>query len=480
VYISELEPTKVFGYFYELNQIPRGSSKEKAVSDYVANFARKLNLKVNQDKYHNLIISKPATPGFEKKEPIMLQAHLDMVCEKNADTVHDFEKDPINMYIDGDLLKAQGTTLGADNGIGVAYCMALLSECNAHPPLEIVLTAEEESGMGGAENLDMSGVKARRMLNLDSSDEKMFIMGCAAGTMIDYRLPVKRETAAAGSVALNISVKGLTGGHSGADIHRERGNALCILGHLLGAVNERTDTNVVSVSGGMKVNAIPREASAVVVVQGEALADANAALASCRDDLLEKFKATDAGLSLTWENGKADANVMSRTCTDNLVASLLLMPAGVIAMSMELPGLVNSSNNLGFVETHQEYIKIGAMARGGHKLYTRQTETQVAALARVTGAEANFTGRSPAWPYDPNSALHKQAVEAYKDVFGVEPKTNAIHAGLECGIFAEKIQGLDIIAFGPDIHDLHTPDERVSISSVKRVWEFLLKLMETL
>ena len=473
-----LEPIKVLGYFFQLNQIPRGSSKEKAVSDFVAEFARGLSLDIMQDSYNNLIIKKPATPGYENKEPIMLQAHLDMVWEMNAGTAHDFETDPINMYIDGDLIKAQGTTLGADNGIGVAYCMAILSECKAHPPLEIVLTTEEESGMNGAQKLDVSGIKARRMLNLDSTDDKMFIMGCAAGTTIDYILPVGRETPGDDCAGLTIAVKGLTGGHSGADIHRERGNALCILGGLLAAVNEQAEIKIASVSGGMKINAIPREASAEIVVSSARLAEAETALASCKADLLEKYKTTEHGLLVEWESTMHSGKVMPRSCTDKLIASLLLMPAGVLAMSVELPGLVNSSNNPGFIETHPDFVKIGAMARGGHRLYTRQIEAQINALACVTGASVKFTGRSPAWPYDPNSALHKQAVEAYKSVFGTEPKTSAIHAGLECGLFAEKIPGIDIVAFGPETHDLHTPDERVSIPSIKRVWEFLLKLLE--
>ena len=268
------EPGAVLEYFYGINQIPRGSGNEKAVSDYIADFARKLNFTVIQDEFHNLIIKKPAAAGYENHEPIILQAHLDMVCEKNADTVHDFTKDPISMYIDGDLIKARGTTLGADNAMGMALCMALLSHGKAHPALEVVFTSEEEAGMGGAQKMDVSALKARRMLNLDSSTDKMFIMGCAAGTMIEYQLSANWDNPTDDSVFLSISIKGLIGGHSGTDIHRERGNSLKILGHMLNALSEKINFNIATVAGGMKVNAIPREANAVVVIPGASSRDA--------------------------------------------------------------------------------------------------------------------------------------------------------------------------------------------------------------
>jgi len=478
--LENYKPREVLKHFEAISQIPRGSGNEKAVSDYIATFATNCGCKAVQDKLHNLIIFKDANGSGEGKPPIILQAHLDMVCEKNADTVHDFLTDPINLYVDGDYIKAHGTTLGADNGLGVALCMALLEATDIpHPPLEIVLTTEEETGMDGAENLDFSLFTGKQMVNLDNSNDTCFIMGCAAGTTVEYTIPADWEAVAANTAALDINVSGLTGGHSGGDISRERGNALRITGQILAALSAEMDVRIASVSGGMKVNAIPREATATITIPKTDTDKAKNILETCQVNLATQYRATDSGLQISWETGSV-GKVLPAGVGQNVVASLNLMPNGVIARSMEIERLVNSSCNLGVVETTHECVKISAMPRGAARFYNQATETQISQLAQLTGAQVVFMMRSPAWPYNPDSELLKIAQECYKPVFGQEAKVTAIHAGLECGIFMEKIPGLDIISFGPTNHDLHTPDERLSISSTEKSWEFLKKLLATL
>jgi len=463
-------------HFEEISKIPRGSGNEKAVSDYVKDFATNLNCKVIQDKLNNLIIYKPASLGYEDKPPIILQAHLDMVNEKNAGTEHDFLTDPLKLYTDGDWLKAQGTTLGADNGIAVAYCMALLED-NAlqHPPLEIVLTVEEESGMAGAQNIDATLLNGKRMINLDNSKDYQFIMGCAAGTTAEYVLPAQWEELPADADVYTITVNGLIGGHSGDDIEKERGNAIRILGQVLAAI--KSDVKIAAISGGMKVNAIPREATATIVLPSGS--DINHTFEKYKNDFAIKYRATDAGLNISLSKTTAGKCLSSET-SRKLIASLVLLPNGVLAVSKEIDDLVNASCNLGVVETLEDSIKISLMPRGMSKFYNEHTETQIANLAVLTGANATFIGRSPAWPYNPNSELLKTAVACYPPIFGQPAKVTAIHAGLECGLFAEKISDLDIISFGPTIHDLHTPDERLSISSTEKMWELLKSLLAAL
>ncbi|MCL2224336.1 MAG: beta-Ala-His dipeptidase [Defluviitaleaceae bacterium] len=485
--MNQLEPKVVFSNFYEISKIPRGSGNEKAVSDYVAEFARQNRAEVAQDDWNNLIIKKSAA-GFEGKEPIILQAHLDMVCEKNADTQHDFTRDPLDLYVDGDYLQARGTTLGADNGIGVAMCMALIAGKFEHPPLEIILTTEEETGMSGAENLDISGLKGTRMLNLDSSDDTTFTMGCAAGTTAEITIPITRNHAEISApVCCKISVKGLKGGHSGGDINQERGNALRILGFLLDAAYTGGDVFLSEISGGMKVNAIPREATATIIFPSSDKEAVTKNLNELAANFSEQFRATDSGLKIAHDISDCQTqniSVLTKENTRKVISALLLIPTGVISESREIDGLVNASCNIGVAETAADYVKISAMPRGAASFYTRQIEAQISALAEYLGAELNFLQRSPAWPYNPNSALLKTAQQAYKSLFSREALATAVHGGLECGIFsakfAEKNISLDIISFGPNAHDYHTPGERLSISSTARAWEFLLKLLKTI
>ncbi|MCL1878220.1 MAG: beta-Ala-His dipeptidase, partial [Defluviitaleaceae bacterium] len=436
----------------------------------------------------NLIIKKPASKGYSKKPAVILQAHLDMVCEKNANTPHDFARDPIDTYIDGDYIKARGTTLGADNGIGVALCMALLQSKLEHPPLEILLTSDEEAGMSGAQNLDTSRLSGTRMINLDSGDESTFTVGCAAAITGEIFIadkyehpedlfkkiipPILKKT-------FKIVVRGLKGGHSGVDIDKERGNALNILAFLLSDICGVAHVEIKKISGGMKVNAIPREAECEIVFEEEENI-VSARLEELRAEFKENFRVSEPELEIMWSETEATAEDIPISRTQTTPDVLQLLPNGVAARSLEIDGLVNASCNIGVVETTDDGVKISLMARGATEFHTRKAEAQILAAASLSNTRVDFTNRSPAWPYNPDSALLKTSQDVYKRVFSRNAAVSAVHAGLECGIFIEKMPHLEIISFGPNMYDYHTPDERLSISSTLRVWEFLCELLKEL
>lgn len=474
--LANYQPQEVFKHFEAISHIPRGSYNEKAVSDYIAKFAEDVGCKTIQDDWNNLVIFKPGTAGYEDKPAIILQAHLDMVCEKNADTVHDFLTDPLDLYVDGDFIKAHGTTLGADNGLGVAYCMALLESTSIqHPPLEIVLTIEEETGMAGAINLDASMLSGKRMINFDNSREKEFILGCASGSVMEYLLPGDWDAVTPDNIVYSISVKGLTGGHSGGDIHRERGNALRIMGNILAEISG--SLRIANISGGMMVNAIPREAIATIVLPKDEADKALSVLENCCANLADEYRATDGELVVSWVQDSV-GKALTANCSRKLVASLTLLPFGVQQMSMEMEGLVNASCNIGVIETLHEGVKISLMARAASRPHTLRMETQIYNLAALSDAQVKVLRRTPPWPYNPQSELLKTAIECYKPIFDRDVELKAIHGGLECGAFLEKIPGLDIIAVGPTIIDLHTPQERLSISSTEKMWDFVQALLK--
>ena len=472
--LSSSEPKRVLHHFEAISQIPRGSGNEKGVSDFIAAFAKGLGLNFVQDAYDNLVIYKPGTAGYEKQPPLILQGHLDMVCEKNTGTDHDFTRDPLKLYVDGDYIRAKGTTLGADNGIAVAMCMALLEADDvAHPPLEVVFTTDEEAGMGGAMNLDAGLFKGRRMINMDSSREGTFVVGCASGATAEYELPAQWEATGTFSQFFKVTVKGLVGGHSGSDIHRERGNAIRILGILLNEMGLVAEVRVASVCGGMKVNAIPREAEALIAINPADTACLQAVYKKCVCDMSMLFRIADPGLDISLVEADPAEKAMSGPQGKKLISSLVLLPAGVQCMSRDIEGLVAASCNIGVIETLTDTVKIHCMPRGASNEHNHQTELKIGALARLAGADFLFAQRSPAWPFNPESDMLSMFAARYKQKYGKDPRITAIHAGLECGIFGDKLPGLDIISMGPDIHDLHTPDERLSISSTVRVWEFL-------
>jgi len=475
--LKNIEPTEVFTHFEAISMIPRGSGNEKAVSDYIAVFAKNLALNTVQDERNNLIIYKPGTAGYETSPVVILQAHLDMVCEMNAGTVHDFLKDPIKLTIDGDLIKANGTTLGADNGIGVAICMALLASTTIpHPPLEIVLTTDEETGMGGAYALDAAHLQGKRMINLDTDRDDTFIMGCAAGTTVSYKLPVTWVSNNQKNYSYRITVKGLKGGHSGADITLERGNANKILGLLL-SYTEST-VHIGGITGGMKVNAIAREAFADISCTPEI--DLEIKLTPIIDEIKKQYKVTDPDLNITIEPINNLTHHLSPESKQNLLASILLFPDGVLAMSQEITGLANQSCNLGVIEIQENDIQFFAMPRGMTRFFNQQTEQTIRFLAAQCSADVTFSQRSPAWPFNAESTLMQVASDAYVQLNGTPPKVTAIHAGLECGLFADKLGNMDIISFGPNAYDIHTPEEALSIASTQKVYRLVQEILKNL
>ncbi|MDR1663464.1 MAG: aminoacyl-histidine dipeptidase [Clostridiales bacterium] len=482
--LKNLQPASFFKFFEEISRIPRGSGNEKAVSDFIAEFARGKGLRVEQDGFHNLIIYKPATPGYEGREPVILQGHLDMVCEKNRETVHDFLKDPLKLRIDGDFISAEGTTLGADDGIALAAGMALLDAGDiAHPPLEVVFTADEEAGMSGAENLNAKLLRGRRLINMDTSHEGTFFSGCAGGVRALLTLPVEREPAAEGSAFIKMEVSGLKGGHSGEDIILDRGNSLRILSRLLVQLEKAAvDFRTLSASGGMKINAIPREAEAVVAVPQDD-ADAVFKIAEAfTKELANEYRVSDPKVKIGCARvDKTDAaHTITREGTRKLIAALLLLPNGVLGMSQDIPGLTETSCSVGVLELNENAAEIHIMPRSSVMSRLQAVKEQISKAGEVLNAKVSFSHEYPGWEYDSGSALRKTAAEVYRGLYGKEPVVTAVHGGLECGLFAGKMPGVDMISFGPNATGAHTPDERLSISSTARVWTFLTALLKNL
>lgn len=480
--LNDCEPKKIFRYFEEISRIPRGSGNEKAVSDFILAFALERGFFAVQDKANNLVIRKPATAGYEKSETVILQGHLDMVCEKNKATEHDFSKDPIKLCIDGDFIRAEGTTLGADNGIGVAMAMAVLdSENFPHPPLEIVLTTDEETGMYGATDLSAENLKGARLINIDSEEEGVFMSSCAGGSKPSVSLEIDYVDAHNGYEAFTILVSGLKGGHSGLDIHKERGNSNRILGRILNDLIDEFDIYVEKINGGSKDNAIPRESEMTIIVEKNDIKKLIDKIREFDVQFNHEYFISDNMMKISVIPYKDEVTrVFSKDTTKKIVAALLLLPNGVQSMSLTFNGLVETSNNIGVVRTGKDAVTFTCAVRSSVASRKQFILKQIENVAYVIHASYSNRGEYPAWEYNENSILRAIFTETYSEMYKQIPIVKAIHAGVECGLFAEKIEGLDMISFGPDMFDVHTPDERVSISSVGRSWDFLLKILEKL
>ncbi len=465
--------SKVLYYFEQLCRIPRGSGNEKAVSDYTVSFAKALGLDVIQDERNNVIIKKPASRGYESSAPVIIQGHLDMVCEKNSDTVHDFEKDPIKVIYDGDIIHADNTTLGADDGIAVAMAMAVLSDDTLeHPPIEAVFTTEEETTMSGASALDISLLKGRRLINIDSEVEGVFTVGCAGGRKPTVHIPVEYTAPPFGSFAL-VKVSGLLGGHSGLDIHRGRANANKVMGEILeGIIDE--DCRLAEISGGAKENAIPRESRAVICCRdGERL---RSKLSDIGKRLKEKYSAVDPGMEIETEACKRYDKVFSIETAHNIINTINEIPNGVIAMDTEL-NMVKTSNNIGVIRTSEEEAGIFCALRSAVTAEKQAVYDEIVSIGNKYGGKTTYRGDYPAWEYKPVSELRDMLVSIYTKMFGKAPVIETVHAGLECGIISEKAPDMDIISIGPDLYDIHSPMERASISSIERMWGFLTEVL---
>jgi dipeptidase D len=453
---------QVFRWFTEMNQIPRCSGSEQAVSDWLVGFARERGLEVIQDEAYNVIIKKPGTPGYERAPTVILQGHMDMVCEKEAASPHDFAKDPIAFLIDGDKAHADRTTLGADNGIAVSYGLAILDAADvAHPPIEFLVTTSEETGMDGASALDAGNLSGRRLINIDAEEEGKLLVSCAGGIDATLRLPIEWEDVPDSRSAVRLLIDGLQGGHSGIEINKQRGSANKIMGRILLDLEKDLDLRLYALSGGSKHNAIPREAQVGLAIRPEEETALQEKLSQWTAVLRNELQGVDADVRLSLEAADdSPQRVFSAKTARSAVRILCLTPAGVINMSTAIPGLVQTSNNLGVVLTQEGEITFENAIRSSVRSHKAEVAAQMGLIAEGTGADAVYFSEYPEWQYNPASELREIFVRTYEEMHGQNPEISAIHAGLECGLFSEKIIGeIDLISFGPNVYDVHTPKE---------------------
>lgn len=478
--LENLEPQDVFYYFEEICKIPHGSGNTGQISDYLKAFADEHGLYCRQDELNNIIMIKEASKGYEDHEPVLLQGHMDMVAVKDADCTIDMTKDGLQLEILGDRLTAKGTSLGGDDGIAVAFGLALLAgEEYRHPRIELILTVDEEVGMEGATGLMVDDLTAKRMINLDQEEEKIFITGCAGGARIDIRK--KTETEQVNGMLCKLKISGLQGGHSGQEINKERGNAICLMGRLLAALQEKTPIYLKEVNGGTADNAIPNEVCAEIVVT-EWTEDIAAFMEEKFCGLKAEFAGKEDGLKCELQVGAEDAliEVCNRKDSEQWIHLLNVIPHGVIANSVKMKGLVETSLNPGILNVSAVEGMVSTSVRSSNAAAKEALINQLKSLAALCDATVGIRGDYPGWDYDPDSPLREKMVTIYEEMYGVKPQIEAIHAGLECGIFQSKIPGLDCVSIGPDMQDIHTTRETLSIPSVQRVWKFLLKVLESL
>ena len=473
-----LEPKALWKHFAVLAATPRASTNEAAARAYVLEQAKKLGLEAVQDKAGNVVVSKPACKGREGATPTLLQGHLDMVCEKNEGTPHNFDTDPIDVWRDGDWLKARGTTLGADNGVGVAAGLAVMESTDiAHGPLEFVFTIDEETGLTGAAEFKGGVLKSKFFFNLDNEETGTLCIGCAGGVKTIGRRKVA-WTKAAGDAAWRVKVSGLKGGHSGVDIHQGRGNALRVLGTVLQAVTGSLHFGVAAINGGSAQNAIPREASAVVVGSAAKEGDLKKLLAQCEAEWKTDLGGFDPGLEITAEKAAVPEKVLDSADAKKTIDLLVTLPHGVVAMSPDVPGLVQNSTNLAVVTTSGDVVEIITSQRSAITSSRSVLARMLATAFGLAGFEAEHSGNYPGWKPEPESEIVQKLQGAHEQVFGAPAKLIAMHAGLECGVIGEKYPEMQLISFGPTIVDPHSPNERVQISTVESFWKLLKAVLE--
>ncbi len=472
--INGRKPASVFRFFEEISAIPRGSYNECAIADYLEAFAAARGLECYRDSLHNVLIKAPATPAFAKTAPLLFQGHTDMVCEKNGDTEHDFLHDPLKLYVDGDLLCARGTTLGADNGVAVAVMLALLDgEIAEHPAYECLFTSAEEVGLDGATGFDYSHIKARHMINMDSEALGVVTCGCAGGVRSDLTLETTAEPFS--GEAIRISIKGLVGGHSGENIKDGRANANKLMGRLLASLLPTGDVRIVSISGGSKDNAIPRECEAILSVPDAEAATAR--LTELAEQIAHELVADDRAFSVTVEDAALEAFMLSAADTTRITALLSAVANGVQEMNHNVPGLVEYSRNLGVVRTSDSAISFVFTSRSAMESRLDASTRELDALAAVLGGKTRHYNRYPGWNFAPVSPLRDAYLAAYREVIGTDAKVSVIHAGLECGIIHSNLPDMDIISIGPDMRDIHSPNEALYLTSMERFWQTVEKLI---
>ncbi|HTX88828.1 MAG TPA: aminoacyl-histidine dipeptidase [Bacteroidales bacterium] len=477
--LARLKPVALWQYFQEICRIPRPSKKEEKIARYLMDFAGKKGLNARQDSAGNVLIRKPASPGREKDKAVILQCHIDMVCEKNAATVHDFDKDPILPYADDGWVKAKGTTLGADDGIGIAAALAILdSKDISHGPLECLFTVDEETGLTGAFGLKAGFLEGSVLLNLDSEDEGQIFIGCAGGMDTVATFEASAEKVPSGSVAYRVGITGLKGGHSGDDINKGLGNAVKILGRFLWNASRKFDLKVATLSAGNLRNAIAREGFSEVIIPASKKKEFEAYVKEYHQVLTEELHVTEPGLQFNAEPTDKPTAIMSGDLQNRVLNSLYACPHGVIEYSREIQGFVETSTNLASVRSDEKQVLVTTSQRSSVESSKRDVADMVESVFLLGGARVEHSTGYPGWRPDPGSQVLKATVESYRKLFGEDPKVLAIHAGLECGLIGAIYPGMDMVSFGPTIKGAHSPDERLDIRSTEKFWELLVEVLK--
>ncbi len=477
--IEALEPKLVWKNFYLISQIPRCSKHEEKIRQFLIDFASQRGYTYKTDEVGNLVIKKPATPGMEDRPGCVIQGHMDMVCEKNKDTQHDFSKDPLKLKVEDGWVTAEGTTLGADNGIALAMAMAIMEDDSIqHPPLEFLFTVDEETGLTGATALKSDFVEGKYLLNIDSEEETTLFIGCAGGQNTILRKTIEWVEPHADHTTMLLKVGGLRGGHSGLNIHQGLGNAIKLLSRVLYNLDSLFHYHLAAVNGGSAHNAIPREAEAVIDVPGNQINDLQNLVQKFEKIFKDELKFVDKDVTVTVEEHPRVNKVFSTPFKDQLVRLLYTIPHGVMAMSHAIEGLVETSTNMATISTGSDTIELLTSQRSSIASSITDISDRVKALGELAEFDVEQKDGYPAWQPNPDSKLLQICKSIYKEKFGKEPEVTAIHAGLECGIIGEKYEGMDMISFGPDILGAHSPDERIRIESVQHVWEYLLEVLK--
>jgi dipeptidase D len=477
--IDGLKPALLWKYFAEISKIPRGSKNEKQISTYVFETAKKLGLDAKQDKSLNVVVRKPASPGRENVPFICLQGHLDMVCEKNKETVHNFEKDPIELVRKGNTMMANGTTLGADNGVAVATNLAIMEDKSlVHGPLEFLFTIDEETGLTGANSLKPGFLQSHTLMNLDSEEEGALYVGCSGGRNTTGVWKAAFENAQAKLVPNVIRVKGLKGGHSGLEIDKGRGNSIKIINRVLLAL-AKIETRLSTIEGGNKSNAIPREAEALVFIPKNNLKKAKSIVDTWNTTIKAELATVEPDLAITLEEvpGTKKGKVLKKNLQAMICQTIAALPHGVTKMSADIPGLVETSTNVAIIRTEKGKIELTTSQRSSVATEIDEIVQTVGAVFLLGGAKAEFAEGYPGWKPNLDSKILKTAKSTYKALYGKDPEVKAIHAGLECGIIGEKYPGMDMVSFGPTLEGVHSPDEKIYIDTVEKFWNFLLAIL---
>lgn len=474
--IKGYSPEKLFYFFEEITKIPRESGNEKQIAIWLESFAKERGLFCVRDSINNVYIRKEASKGYENEAPVLLQGHTDMVCEKNTDVDFDFEKDPIDIYVDeSGFLRAKGTTLGGDNGVAVAIMLAILDgECEKHPLVECLFTVQEETGLDGAKAFDYSVVNARKMINLDSENDREVVVGCAGGNFHKVSIPLNLTDFSGNAV--KISIGGLMGGHSGANINSGRANANKLLGRALLQINGVSPINLAYIEGGSKDNAIPREASAVISVHD--VDSFRTAFAKISEDIKNELSNDDGDFFMKWESTEAPIKMADSNSSAKIFGFISSVQNGVLAMSANIEGLVEFSRNLGIIFTKGESVEFIFSARSAIESQLDFAASEIESLAKLFGGKAEEQGRYPGWEYTKVSPLREKFIKVYNKTNGCDPEINVIHAGLECGIIKSHIADMDMISIGPGMRDIHSPDEALDLASFEKTWEIVCELLK--